>query len=85
MPRLGRADATRVIAALRRLTELDGASADDLEIARVVSRLLYRTWYRTSYPDAESNPCRNASGTCAAVDIHVHRTSNLRRTSRRRP
>jgi hypothetical protein len=42
MPRLSREDATRVIAALRRLREVDSRSASDLEVARVMSRLSCR-------------------------------------------
>lgn len=58
MPRLSRDDATRVIAALRRLAEVDGAAATELEVGRVVSRLAHRA----VPPDAAPRDRRTAPG-----------------------
>lgn len=54
MPRLSRDDAGRVIAALHRLMELDGACADQLDIGRVLGRLSNRA----DLPEAARGPVR---------------------------
>ena len=81
MPRLSREDATRVIAALRRLTEVDSSSASDLEIARVVSRLSCRI----TQADVSPRPSRSASAISVSIAHHDDQAPNLHRTSRGRP